>query len=1011
MRALRWMFAVSMTAVGFTATAVVASWAGLDAEPAVGVAAVVATLILTPLGWWASRPELELPPVPPVDPAPALVTPPGDPRRTRPQIVVGDLPGEAVAWQERIEVMERLRVVGGTGQTAVVCAVTGQRGTGKTQLAAAYARACVAQGWPVVVWVAAETVGGVLAGLDVVAAAAGVRPADADPADGAAAALAWLRVHPGPCLVVYDNAVDTDLIRRWTASVGGVQTIVTTTDAAFDGLGVRIDVDLFTESEAVTYLRQRTGLADDDGAAQLAEQLGWLPLALSQAGAVIGRQRRYTSYRAYLQQLERLPIGDLLPRVGGDPYPRGTAEAILISLGDLAADPGAAARRLLDHLAVLAPSGVDPTLLQHLAAQLDSDGGGDDAHAFRALLAQRSLTTPTLDQDRTVVHRLIQRVAREGCRQAGGLDAVLTAAADAVQAAAEHAGQRWDDRTLLVEYADHAQTLWTHQVGNAARPRLLSLRGRLLYLLNVAHIFTTAIAVGQPLIADCERVLGPDDPETLISRHNLAAAYQSVGRLNEAIGLYQRTLADCERVLGPDHPDTLTSRHSLAAAYQSVGRSDEAIGLHQRTLTDRERVLGPDHPETLTSRNNLAGAYQGVGRSDEAIGLYQRTLTDRERVLGPDHPGTLTSRHNLAHAYQSVGRLDEAIGLYQRTLTDRERVLGPDHPGTLTSRHNLAAAYQGVGRLDEAIGLFERTLTDRKRVLGPDHPNTLISRNNLAGAYQSVGRSDEAIGLYQRTLADCERVLGPDHPDTLTSRNNLADAYQSVGRSDEAIGLHQRTLTDRERVLGPDHPETLSSRNNLAYAYERVGRSDEAIGLYQRTLADCERVLGPDHPDTLIARNNLAAAYERVGRLDGAIGLYQRTLADRERVLGPDHPDTLISRSNLAGAYQSVGRSDEAIGLYQRTLADRERVLGPDHPETLTSRNNLAAAYQRVGRLDEAIGLHQRTLADFERVLGSDHPNTLISRNNLAYAYRAVGRRRSWLFKLWRALGLSRDSK
>ncbi|MGK5445405.1 tetratricopeptide repeat protein, partial [Micromonospora sp. URMC 105] len=738
--------------MGFATTAVAANRAGLDAEPAVGVAAVVATLILTPLGWWASRSEPDIPAVSPADPAPVPETPPGDPRRTRPQIVVGDLPGEAVAWQERIEVMERLRVVAGTGQTAVVCAVTGQRGTGKTQLAAAHARACVAQDWPVVVWVAAETVGGVLAGLDVVAAAAGVRPADADPADGAAAALAWLRVHPGPCLVVFDNAVDADLIRKWTASVGGVQTVVTTTDAAFDSLGVRIDVDLFTESEAVTYLRQRTGLADDDGAAQLAEQLGWLPLALSQAGAVIGRQRRYTSYRAYLQQLERLPISDLLPRVDGDPYPRGTAEAILISLDDLAAaDPGGAARRLLDHLAVLAPSGVDPTLLQHLAARLDSDGGGDDADAVRALLAQRSLTTPTLDQDRTVVHRLIQRVVRERCRQAGGLDAVLTAAADAVQAAAEHAGQRWDDRTLLVEYADHAQALWTHQVGDAARSRLLSLRGRLLYLLNVAHIFTTAIAVGQPLIADCERVLGPDHPNTLGSRNNLASAYETVGRSDEAIGLYQRTLADCERVLGLDHPGTLGSRNSLGYAYARVGRSDEAIGLFERTLADRERVLGLDHPDTLGSRNNLAYAYARVGRLDEAIGLSERTLADCERVLGSDHPDTLISRNNLAGAYETVGRSDEAIGLYQRTLADRERVLGLDHPDTLGSRNNLAYAYARVGRSDEAFGLFERTLADRERVLGSDHPDTLDSRNNLAGAYQRVGRSDEAIGLYQRT--------------------------------------------------------------------------------------------------------------------------------------------------------------------------------------------------------------------------------------------------------------------
>jgi hypothetical protein len=32
--------------------------------------------------------------------------------------------------------------------------------------------------------------------------------------------------------------------------------------------------------------------------------------------------------------------------------------------------------------------------------------------------------------------------------------------------------------------------------------------------------------------------------------------------------------ADCERVLDPDHPDTLTSRNKLAAAYRAAGRAD-----------------------------------------------------------------------------------------------------------------------------------------------------------------------------------------------------------------------------------------------------------------------------------------------------------------------------------------------------------------------------------------------------------------------------------------------------
>ncbi len=50
--------------------------------------------------------------------------------------------------------------------------------------------------------------------------------------------------------------------------------------------------------------------------------------------------------------------------------------------------------------------------------------------------------------------------------------------------------------------------------------------------------------------------------------------YQKAGRTAEAIPLFEQTLAARERVLGPDHPDTLGSRNNLAAAYRAAGRAD-----------------------------------------------------------------------------------------------------------------------------------------------------------------------------------------------------------------------------------------------------------------------------------------------------------------------------------------------------------------------------------------------------------------------------------------------------
>jgi hypothetical protein len=50
-----------------------------------------------------------------------------------------------------------------------------------------------------------------------------------------------------------------------------------------------------------------------------------------------------------------------------------------------------------------------------------------------------------------------------------------------------------------------------------------------------------AIAVGEPLIVDAERILGPDPLDTLTSRDNLANAYVEASRSAEAIPLHEQT--------------------------------------------------------------------------------------------------------------------------------------------------------------------------------------------------------------------------------------------------------------------------------------------------------------------------------------------------------------------------------------------------------------------------------------------------------------------------------------
>jgi tetratricopeptide (TPR) repeat protein len=696
-------------------------------------------------------------------------------------VVVGDLPQEPAAFQPRAGLMEDLERQPGGG-VRVVFAVTGIRGVGKTQVAAAYGRRRIADGWRLVAWVDASGEASLLAGLALVAVAAGVGTADEDLRALAAGVRHWLEADGESRLLIFDNAADLDLLRPFLPAGGAAQVVITSTRRSAGTLGTPVPVDVFSEPEALTFLAERTGLDDAAGGLELATELGFLPLGLAQAAALIARER--LSYRTYLGRLRALPVAGYLRRAEGDAYPYRLAEAIELSLGAVeAGDPSGVCGRLMGLVAVLAESGV-PRPLLYLVAEAGALGecvGPVEADAAVGDLADASLLGFTIDGGSVAAHRLVMRVARERLAAADGLPAVVNEAVRVLAGAADGFRDAWRDPAGVRELAGQVSAV---VACTAAHPNvfagrapagLVGLRLRSVYLLNMLGDSTgLAILAAEPLAADCERLLGADHPDTLSALTNVAYAYRAAGRMAEAIPLYERTLVDRERLLGADHPDTLISRNNLAGAYRAAGRMAEAISLHERTLVDRERLLGADHPDTLMSRNNLAGAYRAAGRTAEAISLHERTLADRERLLGADHPDTLSSRNNLAGAYRAAGRTAEAISLYERTLADRERLLGADHPSTLRSRNNLAVAYRAAGRTAEAIPLLERALVDRERLLGADHPDTLMSRNNLALAYRAAGRTAEAIPLLERTLADCERLLGADHPDTRLIRANVA---------------------------------------------------------------------------------------------------------------------------------------------------------------------------------------------------------------------------------------------
>ncbi len=849
----------------------------------------------------------------------------------------------------REAILDALRVRLAEGQLVTRAqAITGLGGIGKTQTIVEY---CHRHGgdYPYVLWVNAASKRELSLGFVDVARELGLASGLQNDLDLVRKMVcSWLNTTPN-WLLVFDNADSPDILAPFLPSRDHGHLVVISRTQHIPGFSCVLDLDVMSYDEAVSFMerRVRRKLSGEElaFAGKLAEELGYLPLAIEQAATYIGVHR--VTFLDYFESYRRRRL-DLLEKTGPreGQYPWSVATTWAVSFQQVNTElPATDALRLS---AFLAPDAIPIEFFTEGAEKLGPQLS-EVAEMLRDPLGAKELLLEPLTRYSLIyeipetrafnMHRLVQVVVKDGLSSEEQLQ-WLTRAVEALEVVFPG-----------IEYEN-----WP------ACERLYS------------HALVLSKSVG-----DTNLCL----PSAGILMYKVGAFAQAQGRFDEARRLFQDALMILKQAYGDEHPVTLASMNNLAEAFRASADYNHARAMHEEVLEIRRRQFGNDHAAISQSINNLALTLLGQGELEGARELLNEGMEIFSREIGNEHPDTFRLMANLATILRAQGELRGAQELFEKAVKGEERELGEQHPETLESMNGLAQTLRDLGRISDARDLLEEIWKIRKAVLGERHPHSLTSMNDLAVTLWDLGDLDSARRLAEEMLVLRKQESGDRHPHAASGMVVLAHILQAQGEMEQALELFEEARGILAIAFGDEHPETLKATNSAGEALRAQGNLDGAIPLFEGTLEIQRRTIGGEHPDSLITLNNLAVTLRARGEAAKARALYEYSLEILNRSLGKEHPHTLLVMNNLGLTLTDLNDFAGARQLLEEALVGTRRLFGEQHPQTLRLMHNLGQVFHALGEFSAALELLGAASAGASAVLGEEHPHTLEYKRSL----------------------------
>lgn len=840
-------------------------------------------------------------------------------------LVASNLPATPPAFVGRDEELGRLSEIAKSSHDGPsVVAITGLGGIGKTRLAMAFANQA-RESFPVTWVVSGADELSLIQGFASLAVELGLPEAEELELELAAqAALNWLSDSEG-WLVVIDDLAERAALSSMRPQTGNGVVVVTSRNAAWKAASdEQLELGVLSRQDSIELLKLRTGEQSEEAADALAEALGDLPLALSQAGGYI--EATGTDCAGYLERFRDTAM-TLLGKAMPDDYKETVATTWKLALEALSEDSGVVA---IIGTAAFCSHEVIP---RDLFDSSSIDGSPFDVEdpqlaldeAISRLLA---FSLVTASDGRSVeMHRLVQTVIRE--RMAEDFKENVVRVAEVI---------------LEKLFPPDPELSASWDLSDALVPHAFALAG-----------YAEAMEIADGHTAT---MLYP------VARY-LAVRYD----LEQAEKLLRTAYRLAEEANGRSVA-TARAASELGGVLAKQARFDEAQSAMEEalaTLTD----LAPENTEDLRSlRTNLGSLYRRQGRVDEAVELLTKTVAEIEAELGPKECRLVAPLVNLANALDDSDRVSESIAVFERALELSEECFGDDSPKTAIVLSNLGARLRGAGRASEDLEMQKRAVKILEDEYGDDFPDLAPILVNLAKAQMSVDELEDARETLQRSYALESAAVGVGHPDLASTLINLANVKAHTGDADGALAdlRHASSLfEDAQSFSSRDAIQAMMQEANLLV--DLAGDLELADGVARHALEIAQEEFGNEHSVTASAKQTLGKVCRaRAHKFDSAkiatesAQLQSEAVEINVAVYGEESSEVADTLSNLGNILGDLGMFDEALEKLTRAEAIAAKVYGTDNIEYASILLNLGLTHIQVGNETKGNDLAGRAL-------------------------------------------------